>query len=462
MAPRDRFPQPKIPDSHYFFSLARGERIRTFAVRPFVLWGLAAVAPLLAVWAGAATLYVAFHDEMLNVMVSRQAEMQFAYEDRLAEARTQLDRVAGRQLLDQNSFEGKVHELLSRQAQLEQRSSIVSALADQARAKDAIPLPPERGQSGPFNARAALSAAFPLAKDKGAGDSLDAPQAYAPVDPNPTGSIKPRPVEEPREHTSALDKPDAEQRAFADLNAAVDNPDVAAPTRLSLIGTSLDRIEKRQLSALSAISAAAAHGAARLNGIVAQTGLSAERLHMPTAAGGVGGPFIGAGANASAFDRAVSRTAHDMDILARLRKALPYLPLRRPLIGEASVTSPFGYRPDPFLGRPALHPGVDLVQAYGAEIHATGAGKVIHAGPMGGYGNMVEIDHGDGVATRYGHMSQVLVEEGQEIKPGALIGKIGSTGRSTGPHLHYEVRIDGEAVDPSRFLAAGIGLAAAE
>ena len=109
-----------------------------------------------------------------------------------------------------------------------------------------------------------------------------------------------------------------------------------------------------------------------------------------------------------------------------------------------AVTSPFGYRADPFLGRLALHPGVDLAEAYGAEIHAAAAGRVVHAGPAGGYGNMVEIDHGNGLATRYAHMSETLVEEGQEVDKGAVLGRLGSTGRSTGPHLHYEVRVDGE------------------
>ena len=146
----------------------------------------------------------------------------------------------------------------------------------------------------------------------------------------------------------------------------------------------------------------------------------------------------------------------------RLRRAIPFVPVRRPLIGEADVSSPFGYRPDPFLGRPALHPGVDLVQPYGSTVKATGAGRVVHAGPMGGYGNMVEIDHGNGLATRYGHMSEVLVDEGQEVEAGATLGRLGSTGRSTGPHLHYEVRVDGEPVDPTRFLHAGAGLLAAE
>ena len=133
------------------------------------------------------------------------------------------------------------------------------------------------------------------------------------------------------------------------------------------------------------------------------------------------------------------------------------------LSGDPSLTSPFGYRVDPFLGRLALHPGVDLAEAYGAEIHAAATGRIVHAGLAGGYGIMVEIDHGNGLATRYAHMSEALVEEGQEVDKGAVLGRLGSTGRSTGPHLHYEVRVDGEPVDPERYLRAGAAdLAAAE
>jgi murein DD-endopeptidase MepM/ murein hydrolase activator NlpD len=178
----------------------------------------------------------------------------------------------------------------------------------------------------------------------------------------------------------------------------------------------------------------------------------------------VGGPFIPAADDPGApgFDKAVSSAARELSLADRLRRLMPYMPVRAPLAGEAGVSSPFGYRPDPFLGRPALHPGVDLVQSYGSEIRSTAAGRVVHAGPMGGYGNMVEIDHGNGLATRYGHMSEVLVAEGEEVKAGAVVGRIGSTGRSTGPHLHYEVRIDGEPVDPERFLQAGADMFAAQ
>ena len=117
--------------TQFYVSRARGEAIRTISVRPFALWSLAALFALSLLWAGAATVFLAFHDDMLGALVARQADLQYAYEDRLADARAELDRVAGRQLLDQSSFEGKLHDLLSRQARLEQRSAIVAALAEQ-------------------------------------------------------------------------------------------------------------------------------------------------------------------------------------------------------------------------------------------------------------------------------------------------------------------------------------------
>jgi murein DD-endopeptidase MepM/ murein hydrolase activator NlpD len=126
---------------------------------------------------------------------------------------------------------------------------------------------------------------------------------------------------------------------------------------------------------------------------------------------------------------------------------------------NAEQTSAFGSRLDPFLGRPAYHTGIDFREATGAPVFAAAPGKVTAAGSNGGYGLAVEIDHGNGLTTRYAHLSAVLVAEGQTVDARGLIGRIGSTGRSTGPHLHYEIRIDDEPVDPARFLRAGERLA---
>ena len=103
-----------------------------------------------------------------------------------------------------------------------------------------------------------------------------------------------------------------------------------------------------------------------------------------------------------------------------------------------------------------MHTGLDFRAASGDPVRATANGKVVSSGWAGGYGRMVEIDHGNGLSTRYGHLSEIGVKVGDPIKIGQVIGAVGSTGRSTGPHLHYETRIDGEAVDPQKFLRAGV------
>ncbi|SAK78787.1 peptidase M23B [Caballeronia hypogeia] len=127
-------------------------------------------------------------------------------------------------------------------------------------------------------------------------------------------------------------------------------------------------------------------------------------------------------------------------------------PGRRPLaLGRTG--SPFGNRADPFTGHLSFHPGVDLVAPTGTPILAAAAGRVIHAGPMPGYGNTVDIDHNNGFITRYAHASKIEVRVGQTVQPGEPIAKVGSTGRSTGPHLHFEVRVDNRAVNPAHYLA---------
>lgn len=121
-------------------------------------------------------------------------------------------------------------------------------------------------------------------------------------------------------------------------------------------------------------------------------------------------------------------------------------------VDKLHFTSNFGIRSDPFAGTARMHAGVDIPGATGTPIYATADGAVACAERRGGYGNMVELDHGKGIATRYGHLSKLLVEPGARVTRGQLIGLMGSTGRSTGPHLHYEVRIDGHAVNPVPFL----------
>jgi murein DD-endopeptidase MepM/ murein hydrolase activator NlpD len=119
---------------------------------------------------------------------------------------------------------------------------------------------------------------------------------------------------------------------------------------------------------------------------------------------------------------------------------------------DAEITSGFGWRRHPILGQDRFHGGIDFGASYGSTIRAAEGGKVIFAGWYGGYGNTVIINHGGGISTLYGHSSKLFVSQGKTVKPGEAIAAVGSTGLSTGPHLHFEVRQDGEPVDPMAYL----------
>jgi murein DD-endopeptidase MepM/ murein hydrolase activator NlpD len=222
---------------------------------------------------------------------------------------------------------------------------------------------------------------------------------------------------------------------------------------------SLDRVETKQSAFLLALEDGYEAKAQRLRRAFTDLGLHLGKTAEPPAAG-VGGPFVPPtlGRDAGFFERQMRRVQIARASLDRLGRVMQTVPLRKPLPGEIETSSGFGVRLDPFLRRPAMHTGLDMRGEMGEPVRATAAGTVTVAGWSGGYGRMVEVDHGNGLATRYGHMSAILVKEGQTVKPGQIVGRIGSTGRSTGPHLHYETRIDGEPVDPLRFLRAGLRL----
>ena len=189
----------------------------------------------------------------------------------------------------------------------------------------------------------------------------------------------------------------------------------------------------------------------RVRNALVETGLPSSRWLGASA--DTGGPFVPLDARVG-FDGSLALLRDTAAEATRLDAIVARVPLRRPLEGPLDVTSTFGPRLDPFLGRPAMHTGIDLHEETGDAVMATADGTVTLAGPDGGYGNMVEIDHGGGLATRYAHLSAVEVSVGQRVAAGALVGRVGSTGRATGPHLHYETRIDGTPVDPVRFLKA--------
>ena len=171
----------------------------------------------------------------------------------------------------------------------------------------------------------------------------------------------------------------------------------------------------------------------------------------------MGGPFVAATTADGLFERDLVAAQSAVATLDGLRRALPTTPPRKPLsAGGSDIDLRLSDRP--LLRPPGAAQRRRSAGGDGTPVRVTAGGVVTVAGPNGGYGNMVEVDHGGGLSTRYAHLSAISVAPGQQLAPGAVVGKVGSTGRSTGPHLHYEVRMDGEAVDPARFLRAASAL----
>lgn len=193
----------------------------------------------------------------------------------------------------------------------------------------------------------------------------------------------------------------------------------------------------------------------------ARTGAGQGGVLLPPR--GCSGDLLGAADGVSLADLQRSETSvrcmrvmldELMQRVAERNAALMAIPSRRP-VGEARLGSAFGNRIDPFRKRLAFHSGVDFALSSGSEVVAAAGGRVRFAGYRGGYGKLVEIDHGNRLVTRYAHLSRLDVRRGDVVTPSQRIGAVGSTGRSTGPHLHFEVLHKGQFVDPQRFLALG-------
>lgn len=214
----------------------------------------------------------------------------------------------------------------------------------------------------------------------------------------------------------------------------------------------LDALETRQTELLAAVTAETSARIERKTRTLAELRLPRSVLPLPAGRPGIGGPHV----PVRDFDLLHGAALSALAERKRLADLVRLMPLGRPVEGDPEVSSGFGVRTDPFTRRPAMHEGLDLRLEPGVPVRATGAGRVTTAGHSGsGYGLMVEVEHGSGLSTVYGHLSAIRVREGDMVEPGAVVGLSGNTGRSTGPHLHYETRIDGDAVDPLRFLRVG-------
>lgn len=249
----------------------------------------------------------------------------------------------------------------------------------------------------------------------------------------------------------------AQRKAFAERDAMRDQV-ASAERRVATVKAqqeaSLAMLTEHTRSAISQVEKLL-----RATGVEARNVVALDRSTDLKAARG--GPFVPYSDKAERKSKAVQkavlssagRLTTDIQRLDQLRRVLRALPLSSPL-RDFTVTDRFGYRIDPFFHRPALHEGLDMSAERRTPIEATAPGIVLYAGWRRDYGYLVDIDHGFGIRTVYAHLDRVTVNTGAKIARGDTVGLLGATGRATGPHLHYEVRVDGRPRDPMRFLQA--------
>jgi murein DD-endopeptidase MepM/ murein hydrolase activator NlpD len=401
--PNGKFTQPNSARPQLGVETVRSTRqLDTFSVslprnHVFAIGGLLSIFLIAVLITGS---YLMLRDDMMGATLANHARMQQAYEDRITNLRAQVDLVTSRQMLDQQAVEQRVSELLARQNKIGERQLHVrKALKRTGKLKqiDTITTSSvKRDQRASLNLGALVGSSNP----------------FSPRSANPV----------------AL--------ASADFQS---DPKVLDSLEATLVET-----ETAQLAELTLLRTNAQEKARKLARILTKQG-----IRVPNASA-IGGPLIEL-KSAAHFSDHVEALDASLKTLDQVRRAAKSLPHGNPAPGS-KISSRYGRRHDPFTGRSAMHAGLDFKARTGSKVIATASGKIIRAGRNGGYGKMVEIDHGGGITTRYAHLSRIKVRVGQKVSRGQLVGKVGSTGRSTGPHLHYEVRRKGRVLNPIHYV----------
>ena len=353
-------------------------------------------------WMAFASVNIVFKDQLLELKQQKLFEARLDYENRLSELRASIERVNDRLLLDQKSYLRKVDEVKAEFNSLAAQQKIMEGFFQEGW--------------------------FPLKQNA-------APDAPAKLQ-----------VE------GALESPFSERYA-ADFRSRLE-----AFKPLDEMNGSFAGLHGQQLALLKEAQAYSQRKLDTTSVLLTKLGIKPPPTVTPAKgdanAMGMGGPFLSVPEQTQREAEIADEieTVHaTLEQENKVRHAVADLPLVKPMAAITGISSAFGYRKDPLRLSLAFHGGIDFKGVYAEPVLATSNGQVTWAGPHGPYGNLVEIFHDNGVSTRYGHLKSVNVSLGQKIGRGDLIGWMGSTGRSTGPHLHYETRVNGRVIDPQNF-----------
>jgi len=444
-------------------------RVQFFTFGPSLQATLAGLTLIFLGWVAFATVNVIFKDRIIAAKDHRYQQMQAAYENRVADLQMSYDELNGALVSAEDRFKSTADALQAKQnaiAGFLNRANQVEAAVGGHR-NLAVPV---SAPMAPAASAAASGMDVETPADAGADETGSSALVMMP------GPAQPQPRTAHPIKSSALD---SAMHRFAELFKSVtesvnlathpqpassaayaQHPGLRAlaeqTNRVAQIGQSETQLMARTEGTLQ-------QGVGDLRNVMRRTGINPDSFsHKIAANEGMGGPEIPLdqvrieGISDPKFTQAYLGAAAVLDQLNGLSAAMGHVPLAMP-VSTASFdkSSGFGARVDPFTGRYAFHPGVDFAGPWGSVVHATAPGVVVFAGNRGGYGNMVEVDHGYGIHTRYGHLSMISVRVGTRLATGTALGRVGSTGRSTGPHVHYEVWYDDVVKNPNNFIEAG-------
>ncbi|MBI3675519.1 MAG: M23 family metallopeptidase [Proteobacteria bacterium] len=452
-------------------------RVQFFTFGPTLQATMAGLSLIFLGWVAFASVNVIFKDRIIAAKDHRYQQMQSTYENRVADLQISYDELNGALVSAEDRFKSVADELQTKQDTVQKllgRKQAVDQTFDAVKGGSRAALSDDPQNTNPnddvvrANTNKAGVASDSLGPDAPTqSEDLNAGQSKLNVMPQQTA---PQPRTARPTRASFLDEAVGRFTQATQAFFSSGSKQQAEPQRVPklpvfhALAQQTDRIRRMstaETALLVGVDQQLSTSIAQVQGVLRRVGMNPDSLEAQVQ-GNVGGPFIPIDneriegiADASFTNAYVSASAHGKELDA-LFAALSHVPLTTPVRGsQFEETSDFGARVDPFTHRIAFHPGLDFGGPWGSTVASTAPGVVVWAGNRGGYGNMVEIDHGFGIRTRYGHLSAILVRVGAKVKKGTPVGKLGSTGRSTGPHVHYEVWLADVVRDPSRFIEAG-------
>jgi len=432
-------------------------RVQFFAFSSQMQAVLAGGGLLFLTWVAFTSVNVIFKDRIFAAKERHFEQMQAFYETRIADLQLSYDELNSSLVLAQDRFKEIADGLEAKQQTL---AAVIEHKKD-VRASLGVGRPLERQSQNETSPASGMGGTFDAITPKAEG-LLTPPSSVPLAAPTQIGSVADSPsAATTSQRARATFFKGAMQRlgALFHRRGAASTPNHPILKEADAQSARIVKLELNETSLLAEATQDVNKETARLSRVLRSTGIDPKSLigRLP-AEHAQGGPFIplalpsdGSDDN---FSTGVAEASTAMGKLDDVVRALNAIPLISPA-ELGSVSSGFGARLDPFNEQLAFHSGVDLSGPKGADVRATGAGTVVFAGRHGDYGNTVEIDHGHGIRTRYGHLAKIEAQLGTEVDKGTVIGRLGSTGRSTGPHVHYEVWYDKTVRDPEKFIKAG-------